>query len=30
MNRNTNSNIPRNDENLDTLLRTTEKFDGNV
>ena len=30
MNRNTNSNIPKNDDNLDTLLRTTEKCDGNV
>ena len=30
MNRNTNSNIPRNDNNLDTLPGTTEKFDANV
>ena len=30
MNRNANSNIPRNDNNLDTLPRTTEKFDANV
>ena len=30
MNRNTNSNIPRKDNNLDTLPRTTEEFDANV
>ena len=30
MNRNTNSNVPRNDNNLDTLPRTTEEFDANV
>ena len=27
MNRNTNSNVPRNDNNLNTLPRTTEEFD---
>ena len=30
VNRNTNSNVPRNDKNLDTLPRTTDKFDANV
>ena len=30
MNRNTNSNIPRKDNNLNTLPRTTEEFDANV
>ena len=30
MNKNVNTNIPRNDNNLDTLLRTTEEFDANV
>ena len=30
MNKNTNSNIPRNDNNLDTLSRTREEFDPNV
>ena len=30
MNRNTNSNVPRNDNNLDTLPRATEEFDTNV
>ena len=30
MNRNTNSNIPRNVNNLDTLPRTTEEFDANI
>ena len=29
-NRNTNTNIPRNDNNLDTLSRSTEEFDANV
>ena len=30
MNRNKNINIPRNDNNLDTLPRTKEEFDANV
>ena len=30
MNRNTNINIPRNDNNLDTLPRIKEEFDANV
>ena len=30
MKRNTNSNVPRNDNNLVTLPRTTEEFDTNV
>lgn len=30
MNRNTNTDISRNGNNLDTLLRNTEKFDANV
>ena len=30
MNRNTNSNVPRNDNNLNTLPRATEEFDANV
>ena len=30
MNRNENSNIPRNDNNLDTVPKTTEKIDANV
>ena len=30
MNRNTNSNVPRNDSNLSTLPRTTGEFDANV
>ena len=30
MNRNTNSNVQRNDNNLDTLPRTAEEFDVNV
>ena len=30
MNRNTYINIPRNDNNLDTLPRTKEEFDANV
>ena len=30
MNRNTNINIPRNDNNLDTLPKTNEEFDANV
>ena len=30
INRNTNTNIPRNDNNLDTLPRSTEEFDANV
>ena len=29
-NRNTSSNIPRNENNLDTLPRTTKEFDTNV
>ena len=30
MNRNTNTDIPRNDNNLDTLRRPTEEFDANI
>ena len=30
MNRNTNTNIPRNNSNLGTLPITTEEFDANV
>ena len=30
INKNANTNIPRNDNNLDTLPRTTEEFDANV
>ena len=30
MNRNRNSNVPRKDNNLGTLPRTTEEFDANV
>ena len=30
MSRNTNIDIPRNDNNLDTLPKTNEKFDANV
>ena len=30
MNKNANTNIPRNENNLDTLPRTTEEFDANV
>ena len=30
MNRNTNINIPRNDNNLDTFPKTNEEFDANV
>ena len=30
MNRNTNSNMPSNGNNLDTLPKTTEGFDANI
>ena len=30
INRSTNNNIPRNDNNLDTLPKTAEKFDASV
>ena len=30
MNTNTNSNMPKNDKNLDTLPKTTEDCDANV
>ena len=30
MNRNTNINIPRNDNNMDTFPKTNEEFDANV
>ena len=30
INRNANTDIPRNDNNFDTLRRTTEEFDANI